>query len=137
MMVFVDDNVVRSRQMRVFLLCSQVPIFLALSIIVLEDLNHPMYPFLGRQNILDCSLVNPLLFVFQWICLSWMILIWCHLWTIDNVDGFFFTLREFVLLDDDICRCIVRSKWVRFFLFHLKFLSSSCYQSSSCKIWIV
>jgi hypothetical protein len=45
-MVFVDDNVVRSRQMRVFLLCSQVPIFLALPIIVLEDLNHPMYPFL-------------------------------------------------------------------------------------------
>jgi hypothetical protein len=65
MMVFVDDNVVWYRQMRVFLLRSQVPIFLALSIIVLEDLKHPMYPFLGRQNILDCSLVNPLLFVFQ------------------------------------------------------------------------
>jgi hypothetical protein len=29
LMVFVDDNVVRSRQMRVFLLCSQVPIFVS------------------------------------------------------------------------------------------------------------
>jgi hypothetical protein len=99
-----------SRQMKVFLLCTEVPIFMVLSVIVLEDLNHPMYPFLGRYNILDCSLVNPLLFVFQWICLLWMILIWYHLWTLDNLNRFFFTLQEFVLLDDGICRCIVRSK---------------------------
>jgi hypothetical protein len=63
----------------------------------------------------------------QPICLLWIIFIQYHLWTIHNVNGFFFTLQEFILLDDGICKCIVRSKWMRFLLSHFKFLSSSNY----------